>query len=35
MLAELDRERKSDVAQADDTNTTASHAQFHEFSVLF
>ena len=35
VLAELDCERKAYVTQTDHSDAAASHAQFHEFSVLF
>ena len=34
VLAELDRQRQADIAQTDHADAAASHAQFHDFSVL-
>ncbi len=35
VLAELHRQRQTHIAESDHADTTASHAQFHDFSVLF
>jgi hypothetical protein len=35
LLTELDRQRQAHIAQTHDTDAAASHAQFHDFSVLF